>query len=249
MNLKHAKWVTALALAVLSWFSGLSQTAAPALSPAASDVVKLVQSGTTDQVILGYIQNSPSPYNLTADSVLYLKDLGVSSQVLTAMLNHDKAASGQNYIYNQQLYPPNGSTPPPPGPDQPVGPPPGDVPPPEPVPVAAPAPAPTGSEHRCPAGGELFLQRPFTLRLVGGFGRLRLVLATDRYRPQSRLAALLRRGTLGLYRLGMVMGFGLFLGLGAVSLLTMGHASALRLGMVSRHGLGACLGRLAQLRR
>ena len=136
MNLKHAKWVATLALAALPWFSTYSQTqSGPALSPPAADVVKLVQSGTTDQVILGYIQNSQTPYNLSADAVLYLKDLGVSSQVITAMLNHDKSTSGPAYIYNQQLYPPNGTAPPPPAPDQPVGPPPGDV------SASAPAPA------------------------------------------------------------------------------------------------------------
>ena len=62
------------------------------------------------------MQNSPAPFNLSADDVTYLRDLGISSAVVTAMMNRDKALVQQPapYNYNQQLYPP--ASPPPPAP-------------------------------------------------------------------------------------------------------------------------------------
>jgi hypothetical protein len=124
MNSKYVKWAALVALAALPFSTAYCQTTAapapaPAISPAASEIIRLAQSGTSDEVMLGYIQNSQTPYNLTADDVVYLKDVGLSSAVITAMLNHDKAAPNQTYVYNQQLYPPTGQTPPgaePPGP-------------------------------------------------------------------------------------------------------------------------------------
>src|SRR6266436_9151558 len=59
------------------------------LSPGAAEVVRLAQSGVTEDVVLAYIQNSQSTFNLAADDVVYLRDVGLSSPVITAMLNHD----------------------------------------------------------------------------------------------------------------------------------------------------------------
>src|SRR5437762_14007814 len=64
-------------------------TVATNISPAAADVIRLAESGVGDDVVLAYIQNSQSTFNLGADDVLYLRDVGVSSTVITAMLNHD----------------------------------------------------------------------------------------------------------------------------------------------------------------
>jgi hypothetical protein len=64
------------------------------LSPAAAEVVRLAESGVGDDVVVSYIQNSKSAFGLTADHILYLKDLGVSTESITAMLNHDKAVPG-----------------------------------------------------------------------------------------------------------------------------------------------------------
>ena len=61
------------------------------LSPAATEVIRLASGGVGDDVVLAYIQNSQSPFNLTADDVLYLKDVGLSSTNITAMLNRDAA--------------------------------------------------------------------------------------------------------------------------------------------------------------
>src|SRR5438552_3612983 len=64
-------------------------SAAPAdLSSNVAEVVRLAESGVGDEVVLAFIQNSKASYGLTADHVLYLRDVGVSSAVITAMMNH-----------------------------------------------------------------------------------------------------------------------------------------------------------------
>lgn len=113
------------------------------LSPGVTEVMRLAEAGTTDEVMMSYIQGSTAPFNLNADQILYLRDIGLSSQVITAMLNRDNAMRNQpqTYSYDQKLYTP--STPPPqvapvatapPVPENPA------PPPAEPAPLAAPAP-------------------------------------------------------------------------------------------------------------
>src|SRR5437764_9717359 len=69
---------------------GQASVAAPTdLSPAAAEVVKLGESGVGEDVMLAYIQNSQAAFNLSANHLLYLRDLGLSPQMITAMLNRD----------------------------------------------------------------------------------------------------------------------------------------------------------------
>src|SRR3954452_1463025 len=82
--------------------SGQTQDASAApvsISPGAAEVVKLAESGSSDEVILAYIKNSGSTYNLSADEVIYLKDVGLSSPVVTAMLTHDNSLRSQTQPY------------------------------------------------------------------------------------------------------------------------------------------------------
>src|SRR5437867_1043444 len=73
-----------------------AQVQAPVdLSPGAAEVIRLAESGAGDDVVLAYIRNSGAPFSLSADHVLYLKDLGLSSEVLSAMLNHDSTLRPQ----------------------------------------------------------------------------------------------------------------------------------------------------------
>src|SRR4051812_37171317 len=65
------------------------------LSPAAAEVVRLSGSGVSEDVVAAYIQGSQSSFNLSADDILYLKDVGLSSPVVTAMLTHDTALRNQ----------------------------------------------------------------------------------------------------------------------------------------------------------
>jgi hypothetical protein len=59
------------------------------LSPWTREIVKLAESGIEDSVILSYIENSGT-FNLGADQIVYLNDLGLSSEIITSMLRHDQ---------------------------------------------------------------------------------------------------------------------------------------------------------------
>ncbi|HVM46596.1 MAG TPA: DUF6600 domain-containing protein [Candidatus Acidoferrum sp.] len=88
--------LAAALVAVLPFSSMYAQApAAPNLSPAAAEVARLAGAGTSEDVVLAFVQNSQAPFNLTADHVLYLKDVGVPSAVVAAMLNHDSAFRAQ----------------------------------------------------------------------------------------------------------------------------------------------------------
>src|SRR5205085_1968852 len=45
-------------------------------NPQLTDFVKLVQAGVGESVLLAYVTNSPSAFNVSSDDILYLNDLG-----------------------------------------------------------------------------------------------------------------------------------------------------------------------------
>ncbi|HEY5297206.1 MAG TPA: DUF6600 domain-containing protein [Verrucomicrobiae bacterium] len=55
-----------------------------------AQVIRLAQSGVEESVILSYIGNSGNPFNLTPDQIIYLKDLGLPSDAVTAMIQRDQ---------------------------------------------------------------------------------------------------------------------------------------------------------------
>jgi hypothetical protein len=140
--MKKMKWMGMLGAVALPFLSAYPQPSMPQpptdaqpqvtpsipadLTPGVNEVMRLSEAGTSEDVVIGYINRSTAAFNLSADDILYLKDLGLSSAVVTAMLNrdHDLQTQGQAYAYDQKLYPPAN---------------PGAV---APQPVAAPAPAP-----------------------------------------------------------------------------------------------------------
>ena len=61
---------------------------APRLSPWTSEIVKLAQAGIDEGVVLAFIENCGT-FSLGADQIIHLVDVGVSSQVINAMLQHD----------------------------------------------------------------------------------------------------------------------------------------------------------------
>jgi hypothetical protein len=102
-----------------------------------SEIVKLANSGVDESVMLAFVTNSASTFNLGADEIIYLKDIGVPGSVVTAMIDRDqqiRGASLQAAVAAQQAAPPV------PAPEQPA-PAPADVAP-QVDPNAAPAPAP-----------------------------------------------------------------------------------------------------------
>ena len=60
------------------------------LTPPAADVAKLAQAGVDESVMLTFITNSPNTFNLSSDAIVYLNDLGISSEVVNAMIQHDQ---------------------------------------------------------------------------------------------------------------------------------------------------------------
>ena len=61
-------------------------TATPVLSDGANDVLKLARAKVGGSTIIAFINNSGISYNLSASEVIYLREQGLSDEVLTTML-------------------------------------------------------------------------------------------------------------------------------------------------------------------
>ena len=59
------------------------------LSSSASAMIRFSESGVDESVILAYITNSPAEFDLGADEIIYLNDLGVAPSVIRGMIEHD----------------------------------------------------------------------------------------------------------------------------------------------------------------
>jgi hypothetical protein len=92
-----------------------------------AEVLKLADSGVEESVILVFVTNSTSTFNLGAEEIIYLNDIGVPSVVVTAMIQRDQALKA--FLANAGPAP----AAPPPTPTEPV--------PSVPEPPPAPAPA------------------------------------------------------------------------------------------------------------
>jgi hypothetical protein len=55
-----------------------------------AEVLKLADSGVDEGVLQAYVTNSPSTFNLGAEEIIYLNDVGVPSTVVTAMIQRDQ---------------------------------------------------------------------------------------------------------------------------------------------------------------
>jgi hypothetical protein len=86
--------VACIAVGVICWNGGnRCQAQTPAnSSPALQEVVKLTKAQMGDDVIVAYINNSGTTFNLSADDMLYLQGQGVSQPVMNALL-HSRAAT------------------------------------------------------------------------------------------------------------------------------------------------------------
>jgi hypothetical protein len=65
-------------------------------SPVAQ-VIKLTQSGVSEDVIMAYVNNSTSLFGLNPDQIIYLKDIGVPDTVVQAMIQRDQVLQQQGY--------------------------------------------------------------------------------------------------------------------------------------------------------
>ncbi len=59
-------------------------------SPALRDVIKMAEAGIEESILLSYISNSASTFNLGAEQIIYLNDIGISDSVVLAMIEQDR---------------------------------------------------------------------------------------------------------------------------------------------------------------
>jgi hypothetical protein len=65
----------------------------PAISPATAEVTRLAASGVSEEVQLAFIKRSSSRFGLSEKAIVYLKDLGLTQEVIAAMLERDSQLS------------------------------------------------------------------------------------------------------------------------------------------------------------
>jgi uncharacterized membrane protein YgcG len=71
----------------------VSETRPVQLSPGVQDILKLGRAHVGDEAITAFISNSGRTYHLSVSEILYLREQGVSDQVVTAMLNSRQNAA------------------------------------------------------------------------------------------------------------------------------------------------------------
>ena len=62
---------------------------AATVSPALADLVKMMHSGVSEEVLVSYVTNSSDTFVVGADQVVYLKDIGASPALITTLLLHE----------------------------------------------------------------------------------------------------------------------------------------------------------------
>jgi hypothetical protein len=78
-------------LAISAVFVVLAAVSSAGASEGFDDLVALVKSGVTQDVVLAYVEASPVAYQLTVDEILYLNDIGVSADVIQAVMKRGEA--------------------------------------------------------------------------------------------------------------------------------------------------------------
>jgi uncharacterized membrane protein YgcG len=71
----------------------VSETRPVQLSSGVPDILKLGRAHMSDEAITAFISNSGRTYHLSVSEILYLREQGVSDQVVTAMLNSRQNAA------------------------------------------------------------------------------------------------------------------------------------------------------------
>jgi hypothetical protein len=67
-------------------------TTVPTLAYGVPPILQLAQAKVGDDVIISYIRNSGNSYGLDANQIIYLRQQGVSDNVINVMLNQPKVA-------------------------------------------------------------------------------------------------------------------------------------------------------------
>ncbi|MFT5030692.1 MAG: hypothetical protein ACI9VS_003149 [Candidatus Binatia bacterium] len=64
----------------------VAKPATPTLSPGVEDIIKLVAAGVDAEIVRNYVAHSKTPYTLTANDIIALKEKKVPDDVTAAML-------------------------------------------------------------------------------------------------------------------------------------------------------------------
>jgi hypothetical protein len=93
-----------------------TENTAPARSPYLSaglpEILKLHKAGVDGAVLLAFVQNSPTAYHPSAKEIIYLRDQGISSEIISAMLRRggelrDRAAEAAREERSRTTPPPS----------------------------------------------------------------------------------------------------------------------------------------------
>jgi hypothetical protein len=60
-----------------------------------AQVIRLTQAGVDESIIVTFVTNSGSTFNLDSDKIIYLKDIGLPNEVVTAMMQRDQQLQQQ----------------------------------------------------------------------------------------------------------------------------------------------------------
>ncbi len=60
-----------------------------------AQVIRLMQAGVNEGVIMTFVTNSTSTFNLNLDKIIYLKDIGLPDEIVTAMMQRDQQLQQQ----------------------------------------------------------------------------------------------------------------------------------------------------------
>src|ERR1051326_6520365 len=63
-------------------------------TPATAEIIKLANAGVEEGVMFSFVTNSLGTFNLRAEEIIYLNDIGVPSAVVTAMIQRDHLLQG-----------------------------------------------------------------------------------------------------------------------------------------------------------
>ena len=70
------------------------------LSGPVTEVVKLVDAGVSEDVMLSYVKNSASSFDLGSQQIIYLNDIGVPDSIINAMMQRDQALKSSLASYS-----------------------------------------------------------------------------------------------------------------------------------------------------
>ncbi len=58
-------------------------------SPGLAEVIRLLQAGVSEDVVMAYVTNSVEPFGIGSNEILYLHDLGAPPTIITTLIQHD----------------------------------------------------------------------------------------------------------------------------------------------------------------